>query len=122
LLSPHPQDAVRYLNVTSSGPMDQRRSRQCVARQMRAAAAGHYLPLSERSQGVTLMVNTDGYVLGHSDVELQRLAPQARLIDPITRRFLVSAGVREGMRVLDVEVARGTSPCCLRAWSAQAGK
>ena len=53
------------------------------------------------------MVNTDGYVLGHSDVELTRLATQARLIDPITRRFLVSAGIREGMRVLDVGSGAG---------------
>jgi tRNA A58 N-methylase Trm61 len=63
--------------------------------------------LKRRSQGVTLMVNTDGYVLGHSDVELKRLATQARLIDPITRRFLVSAGIREGMRVLDVGSGAG---------------
>ena len=48
------------------------------------------------------MATTDGYVLGHSEAELKRLATQARLIDPITRRFLVSAGIREGMRVLDV--------------------
>jgi 2-polyprenyl-3-methyl-5-hydroxy-6-metoxy-1,4-benzoquinol methylase len=48
------------------------------------------------------MAATDRYVLGHSEVELKRLATQARLIDPITRRFLVSAGIREGMRVLDV--------------------
>jgi hypothetical protein len=47
------------------------------------------------------MVAADAYVLGHSEVELKRLATQARLIDPITRRFLVSAGIREGMRVLD---------------------
>jgi ubiquinone/menaquinone biosynthesis C-methylase UbiE len=48
------------------------------------------------------MATTDGYVLGHSEAELKRLATQARLIDPITRRFLVSAGIRDGMRVLDV--------------------
>ena len=43
-----------------------------------------------------------GYALGHSDRELNRLAVQARLVDPITRRFLVEAGLRHGMRVLDV--------------------
>jgi ubiquinone/menaquinone biosynthesis C-methylase UbiE len=57
--------------------------------------------------GVTLMVATDGYVLGHTDAELTRLATQARLIDPITRRFLVSAGIGEGMRVLDVGSGAG---------------
>ena len=53
------------------------------------------------------MVATDGYVLGHTDAELKRLAAQARLIDPITRRFLVSAGISEGMRVLDVGSGAG---------------
>ncbi|MGH3967735.1 MAG: class I SAM-dependent methyltransferase, partial [Mycobacterium sp.] len=42
------------------------------------------------------------YVLGHSDGELDRLAVQARLIEPITRRFFSSAGIARGMRVLDV--------------------
>jgi SAM-dependent methyltransferase len=42
------------------------------------------------------------YALGHSEHELQRLATQARLIDPITRRILVRAGITPGMRVLDV--------------------
>jgi SAM-dependent methyltransferase len=42
------------------------------------------------------------YVLGHSDGELDRLAVQARLIEPITRRFFSAAGIAHGMRVLDV--------------------
>jgi hypothetical protein len=42
------------------------------------------------------------YSLGHSDRELERLRVQARLIDPITRRFFVDAGIAPGMRVLDV--------------------
>jgi SAM-dependent methyltransferase len=41
-------------------------------------------------------------VLGHSDDELDRLAVQARLIEPITRRFFAAAGIKPGMRVLDV--------------------
>ena len=53
------------------------------------------------------MVATDGYVLGHTAAEMKRLAAQARLIDPITRRFLVSAGISEGMRVLDVGSGAG---------------
>jgi SAM-dependent methyltransferase len=42
------------------------------------------------------------YALGHSDRELERLSVQARLVNPITRRFLGEAGIAPGMRVLDV--------------------
>ncbi|MBS4728917.1 class I SAM-dependent methyltransferase [Mycobacterium sp. SM1] len=42
------------------------------------------------------------YVLGHSEDELDRLAAQARVIEPITRRFFSAAGIARGMRVLDV--------------------
>jgi SAM-dependent methyltransferase len=48
-----------------------------------------------------------GYMLGHRPDELRRLGFQARLIDPITRRFLVAAGVAPGMRVLDVGSGAG---------------
>lgn len=47
------------------------------------------------------------YALGHSDIELRRLATQASLIDPITERFLRAAGVSDGMRVLDVGSGSG---------------
>jgi ubiquinone/menaquinone biosynthesis C-methylase UbiE len=47
------------------------------------------------------MVKTDRYRLGHTDAELQRLATQARLMNPVTSRFLMAVGW-EGMRVLDV--------------------
>jgi ubiquinone/menaquinone biosynthesis C-methylase UbiE len=53
------------------------------------------------------MAAKDGYVLGHTDAELKRLATQARLIDPITKRFLVSAGIKKGMRILDVGSGAG---------------
>lgn len=42
------------------------------------------------------------YILGHAEHELNRLRHQARLLEPITRRYLQEAGVTEGMRVLDV--------------------
>ncbi|HXY71357.1 MAG TPA: methyltransferase domain-containing protein [Actinomycetota bacterium] len=47
------------------------------------------------------------YVLGHSPIELDRLERQARIVDPITRRFVQEAGVRPGMRVLDVGSGAG---------------
>ena len=51
--------------------------------------------------------HTVTYALGHSDQELDRLAVQARLIDPITRRFFRDAGIVSGMRVLDVGSGSG---------------
>ncbi len=42
-----------------------------------------------------------------SEHELGRLARQAPLIDPITRRILVRAGITPGMRVLDVGSGAG---------------
>jgi SAM-dependent methyltransferase len=47
------------------------------------------------------------YVLGHSDREIERLKAQARLIDPVTRRFFQVAGITPGMRVLDVGSGAG---------------
>jgi SAM-dependent methyltransferase len=47
------------------------------------------------------------YVLGHSGHEVGRLKAQARLIDPITRRFFRAAGIGPGMRVLDVGSGAG---------------
>src|SRR5262249_2854651 len=42
------------------------------------------------------------YALGHADRELRGLSIQGRLVNPITRRFFVEAGIASGMRVLDV--------------------
>ena len=53
------------------------------------------------------MTEPGGYVLGHAEAELNRLATQAVLIDPITRRFFRAAGIAEGMRVLDVGSGAG---------------
>jgi 2-polyprenyl-3-methyl-5-hydroxy-6-metoxy-1,4-benzoquinol methylase len=53
------------------------------------------------------MTDANPYVLGHSSRELDRLSSQARLIDPITRRFFSEAGIGEGMRVLDVGSGAG---------------
>jgi ubiquinone/menaquinone biosynthesis C-methylase UbiE len=49
----------------------------------------------------------NAYVLGHSDRELERLRLQAQLIDPITRQFLIEAGIAPGMRVLDIGSGAG---------------
>jgi SAM-dependent methyltransferase len=42
------------------------------------------------------------YELGHSERELKRLRLQARLVDPLTRKFFLDAGLEPGMRVIDV--------------------
>ena len=47
------------------------------------------------------------YVLGHSPRELERLRRQARLVNPITRQYLIEAGISSGMHVLDVGSGAG---------------
>jgi ubiquinone/menaquinone biosynthesis C-methylase UbiE len=47
------------------------------------------------------------YVLGHSARELERLRRQAQLVNPITRQYLIEAGIAPGMRVLDVGSGAG---------------
>jgi SAM-dependent methyltransferase len=51
--------------------------------------------------------DANDYVLGHSDRELERLGRQAQLINPITRQYLIEAGIARGMRVLDVGSGAG---------------
>ncbi len=62
-----------------------------------------------------------GYALGHSDSELERLTIQARLIDPITRRFFREAGIGPGMRVLDVGSGAGDVAFLARDLVGEAG-
>jgi SAM-dependent methyltransferase len=47
------------------------------------------------------------YVLGQSDDETRRLIRQSEILKPFTRRLLQDAGIREGMRVLDVGSGAG---------------
>jgi 2-polyprenyl-3-methyl-5-hydroxy-6-metoxy-1,4-benzoquinol methylase len=47
------------------------------------------------------------YALGHSDAEVERLLLQARLYDDYTEHALRQAGLRPGMRVLDVGCGPG---------------
>jgi ubiquinone/menaquinone biosynthesis C-methylase UbiE len=47
------------------------------------------------------------YVLGHTSAEQQRLIRQARVLAPLTERFLRDAGISSGMRVLDIGCGMG---------------
>jgi ubiquinone/menaquinone biosynthesis C-methylase UbiE len=48
------------------------------------------------------MNDKQDYPLGYSEVEDKRLALQARVLDPLTDEVLRHAGIRKGMKVLDV--------------------
>jgi ubiquinone/menaquinone biosynthesis C-methylase UbiE len=47
------------------------------------------------------------YVLGHSEHEIARLMRQAKLVNPMTRRYFKRAGIGPGMRVLDLGSGAG---------------
>ena len=47
------------------------------------------------------------YRLGHSQLELRRLIAQAEVLRPITERLLKSAGIKPGMRILDLGCGAG---------------
>lgn len=47
------------------------------------------------------------YQLGHDDAELERLNRQGRILAPATRTILEAAGLRPGMRVLDLGSGMG---------------
>jgi 2-polyprenyl-3-methyl-5-hydroxy-6-metoxy-1,4-benzoquinol methylase len=91
--------AVRRCGTTSGAVMRSTRvrNRRCRSGNMR------FTSLRRRGE-VTVTDEPSGepYGPGHSDAELERLAVQARLIEPITRRWFIEAGITNGMRVLDV--------------------
>ena len=62
------------------------------------------------------------YALGHSTDELERLETQARIVDPVTRRFWTAAGVMPGMRVLDVGCGAGHTTVLLADMVGQHGQ
>jgi len=47
------------------------------------------------------------YVLGHSRHELNRLSAQSQIFEPFTHQFFLDAGLRPGMRVLDIGSGAG---------------
>jgi 2-polyprenyl-3-methyl-5-hydroxy-6-metoxy-1,4-benzoquinol methylase len=53
------------------------------------------------------MPHASSYVLGHADIEIQRLLRQGRLYNDHTEHALRSAGLQPGMRVLDVGCGPG---------------
>jgi SAM-dependent methyltransferase len=62
------------------------------------------------------------YPLGHEPRELDRLTLQARLFEPVSRRLFEAAGVRPGMRVLDVGCGCGDVSFLLRSIVGEGGE
>lgn len=64
----------------------------------------------------------DQYTLGDSAAERQRLAQQSRRLETLTRRFLCDAGLRPGMRVLELGTGMGDVTCLLAEHVGSAGR
>jgi ubiquinone/menaquinone biosynthesis C-methylase UbiE len=65
---------------------------------------------SNMEEGIEAQMNQNNqtnYILGHSHAEVERLKAQAEILRPITERVLLSAGIRPGMRVLDIGCGAG---------------
>jgi SAM-dependent methyltransferase len=56
---------------------------------------------------VTVGTRPDAYVLGRSEGETRRLILQHQIYGPITRRFLQTAGIGPGMKVLEIGSGAG---------------
>jgi ubiquinone/menaquinone biosynthesis C-methylase UbiE len=63
----------------------------------------HTLDAEDRAQ----TANEAIYILGHSPEEIRRLIDQAAFARPTTERLLRSAGIEQGMRVLDLGCGAG---------------
>ena len=68
------------------------------------------------------LIRAHQYELGHSDWELKRLQTQARLVDPITRRYFLEAGLEPGMRVLDIGSGGGDVALLVAAIITESGE
>ena len=51
------------------------------------------------------------YVLGQSAYAYERLTLQAKVLRPFTEKFFTMAGIRPGMRVLEVGAGMGDVAC-----------
>jgi ubiquinone/menaquinone biosynthesis C-methylase UbiE len=51
---------------------------------------------------------TGGYVLGNRDSEITRLEIQATLFEPLTKQTLLNAGLKKGMRCIDIGCGSGS--------------
>jgi ubiquinone/menaquinone biosynthesis C-methylase UbiE len=49
----------------------------------------------------------NNYVLGHSDLEIERLQLQGKVLEGVTRRLIRECGIGSGMRVLDIGCGAG---------------
>jgi SAM-dependent methyltransferase len=70
----------------------------------------------------TSVTGIPAYALGHSEHELERLCRQGEAFEPFTRQLLGQAGIRSGMRVLDVGSGAGDSSFLLAEFVGQGGK
>src|ERR1043166_6228897 len=67
-----------------------------------SAAVGPDPKVGRPQRGGAMSSHPAEYVPGHGAREIDRLIRQAEMVEPITRRFFVEAGIAPGMCVLDI--------------------
>src|SRR5690606_4206862 len=106
--APHPHDAARAAEMSPQSSLPRNAQEDIMQTPVTR------LPTRPEA-GRARRASADGYALGYSEHEFRRLEMQSRIIGDLTEDVLQRAGIRKGMRVLDLGCGVG-DVSLLAAW------